>query len=254
MPLRSFAPRSFSSNRLPRSLARALRQDEHAGLCDPLQACREVRRLADDAAFLRLSRSDQVADHDQPGCDPDPHLQGQSSRGDELGHRFDEREAGLHRALGVVFMSLGIAEIDQYAVAHILGDKPAVAFDDRRAAAMIGADDLPQVLGIELGRKGGRTDQVAEHQCELTAFSGVPGRRRDRSPRRLRCNRVQFADRAQQLLAIAEDDAEFLQVLIREVAKDREIDAVFGKTPGIFRHAELLEPRRNLLHYAPRRK
>ena len=31
-----------------------------------LQARREVRRLADDAALLRVSRADQVADDDQP--------------------------------------------------------------------------------------------------------------------------------------------------------------------------------------------
>ena len=41
-----------------------------------LQARREVRRLADDAALLRVPRSDQVADHDQPGRDADTGLQG----------------------------------------------------------------------------------------------------------------------------------------------------------------------------------
>ena len=40
-----------------------------------LQARRKVRRLADDAALLRLTRSDQVADHDQPGRNADTGLQ-----------------------------------------------------------------------------------------------------------------------------------------------------------------------------------
>ena len=49
--------------------------DDHVRLGDPLQARREVRRLADDAALLRLPRSDQVADHDQPGRNADAGLQ-----------------------------------------------------------------------------------------------------------------------------------------------------------------------------------
>ena len=40
-----------------------------------MQSRRDVRRLADDAALLRLSRSNQVADHDQPGGNADAGLQ-----------------------------------------------------------------------------------------------------------------------------------------------------------------------------------
>jgi hypothetical protein len=42
-------------------------------------------------------------------------------------------------ALGVVFVGLGIAEIGEHAVAHILGDETAVALDQIRAAAMVSA-------------------------------------------------------------------------------------------------------------------
>ena len=56
--------------------SRALADDHHVRLCDPLQARREVRRLADDAALLRFPRSDQVADHHQPGGNADAGLQG----------------------------------------------------------------------------------------------------------------------------------------------------------------------------------
>ena len=44
-----------------------------SGSAIALQARREVRRLADDAALLRLSGADQVADHDEPGRDADAH-------------------------------------------------------------------------------------------------------------------------------------------------------------------------------------
>ena len=56
-------------------LSRALSDDHRVRLGDPLQTRREVRRLADDAALLRLTRSDQVADHDQPGGDANAGLQ-----------------------------------------------------------------------------------------------------------------------------------------------------------------------------------
>ena len=41
-----------------------------------LQTRREVRRLADNPALLRLSRSDQIADYDQPSGNADAGLQG----------------------------------------------------------------------------------------------------------------------------------------------------------------------------------
>jgi hypothetical protein len=62
----------------------------------------------------RLAVADQITDHHQPGGDADagfePGMRLQPS--DPLG----EREAGAHRALGVVLMRLGIAEIAQHAV------------------------------------------------------------------------------------------------------------------------------------------
>src|SRR6516225_273279 len=64
-------------------------------------------------------------------------------------------------------MRLRIAEIDEHTVAHILGDKAAKAGDDVGDAAMVGADDLAQILGIEARRQRRRTDQIAEHHRQL---------------------------------------------------------------------------------------
>jgi Fumarylacetoacetate (FAA) hydrolase family len=55
--------------------SRALGDDDHVRLGDALQARREVRRFTNDAALLRLPRSDQVADDDQPGRNADTSLQ-----------------------------------------------------------------------------------------------------------------------------------------------------------------------------------
>ena len=41
------------------------------------------------------------------------------------------------------------------------------------------------------------------------------------------------------------------QVLIGQVGKDREINAVLGKALRVLGHAELFEPVRNLLHCGP---
>src|SRR5208282_5370747 len=45
-------------------LPRALGDDHHVGLGDPLQPRREIWSLADNAAFLRFPRTDEIADHD----------------------------------------------------------------------------------------------------------------------------------------------------------------------------------------------
>jgi len=44
---------------------------------------------------------------------------------------------------------LRISEINQDAVAHVAGDKPAKALDNLCDAAMVSADDPAQVFGID---------------------------------------------------------------------------------------------------------
>ena len=67
----------------------------------------------------------------------------------EPGNLLDELQSRSHRAFGVVLVGPRIAEIGEHAVAHVLGDEATVAFDQFGATAVIGADDLPQLLGIE---------------------------------------------------------------------------------------------------------
>ena len=103
----------------------------------------------------------EIADHDEPGGDADAHLQ--RLGGGDAAHRLDHREAGAHRALGIVFVGARKAEINQHAVAHVFGDEAVEAAHRRRHAAVIGADHLAQLLGIEPRRQCRRADQVAEH-------------------------------------------------------------------------------------------
>ena len=74
IPLRSFGPEVLELKQIAKKSPGSLGDDDHVRLGDALQACREVRRLADDAVLLRLAGPDQVADDDQPGGDPDPQV------------------------------------------------------------------------------------------------------------------------------------------------------------------------------------
>ena len=50
--------------------------DDAVRLCNALQACRKVWRLADDGLLLRSARADQVADDHQARRNADTGLQG----------------------------------------------------------------------------------------------------------------------------------------------------------------------------------
>jgi hypothetical protein len=111
-----------------------------------LEASGKIGRLAYHRLLLGRSCSDQVADHNEARCDPDPDLQGRTGMRCDLRNRLGKIEPGANCAL----VSLRIAEIGQDAIAHVLCDKAAVALDHLRAAAMICADDSTQVLRIDL--------------------------------------------------------------------------------------------------------
>jgi hypothetical protein len=73
-------------------------------------------------------------------------------------------------------MRLRIAEIDQDAVAHIFGDKAGEAGDGVGDAAMIGAENLAQILGVVARCERRRADQIAEHYGQLAALGFRPRR------------------------------------------------------------------------------
>ena len=141
-----------------------------------LQPGGEVRGLADDPALLCGTLADQVADHGEPGGDAEPHAQILPRR--QSADRLDHRQPGAHRPLGIVLMRLRIAEVDQHPVAHIFGDKPVEPADRIGDGAVVGADQLAQILRVEPRRECRRADQIAEHHRQLAAF----GRGRMRRP------------------------------------------------------------------------
>jgi len=59
---------------------------------------------------------------------------------------------------------------------------------------------------------------------------------------------AESADRPQHFATIAEQNPHFFQVLVCEVRKDAEVNAIFDETLGALGHAEFFEPIRNFLH------
>ena len=118
-----------------------------------MEAGRDVGRLAQGQLFLPRAAS-HLTHHHQPGMDAQAHGQVHPSllrqAGIELAHGLDDAQPGPHRPLGVVFVRLGIAKVDQQAIAEILGDVAVKAVDHLGAGVLVGAHHLAQVFRVQL--------------------------------------------------------------------------------------------------------
>jgi hypothetical protein len=114
----------------------------------------------------------EIADHHHAGGDADPRLERRLGQEVEARDGVDQRQAAAHGTLRVILMRLGIAEIDQHAVADAARRDAAHALDHLDAAAMIGGHQLAQILGIKLRRQHRRADEIAKQQRELAALGG----------------------------------------------------------------------------------
>ena len=81
----------------------------------------------------------------------------------QVADRMDHRKAGAHGALGIVLLGTRVAEVSEYAVAHIFGHVPFVQLDGLGADLMKRVDYVTEVFNIELGREGSRADKVTEY-------------------------------------------------------------------------------------------
>jgi hypothetical protein len=129
----------------------------------------------------------------QPGMDPQAHRQVHTpllrQANIELAQGLDDPQSSPHRPLGVILMREGIAEVDEQAIAEILGDTPLKAADDLGARVLIGPYHLAPLFGVELAGERGRVHQVTKQHRELAAF-GLKGRRS-----RCWCGRLRRAGR-----------------------------------------------------------
>ena len=113
---------------------------------------------------------------------------------------------------------------------------------------MVCADDLSHILRVQAGGQSGRADEVAEHDREVATLGGVQRARRGRCRSRngdCRCallNGFEIGNRAQQLAAMAEQDAQLLQILIRQIGEDAEIDRIIAKRLRVLLQTDPAEP------------
>jgi len=166
-------PEVLQFEEVAEKFARAVRDDERVRLGDPLEARREVWCLTDDAALLCFTRANQIADDDKPGCNSDTSLQGNARL--ERCHCGYQIKPCLHGSFGIVFVSLGITEIDEHAVAHVFCDKSAEAAHDFGDALLIGRNDVTEVFRVHARGKCRRADKVGEHHRDLAALGAVFG-------------------------------------------------------------------------------
>jgi hypothetical protein len=129
-----------------------------------LQACRKVWGLTDRCLLACVTRADRLTYDHKTRCNTDTDLHG--SLADNISHR----ETGPHSAFGIGLAGFGPAEIDEHTVANIASDEATKRLGGGCDAGLIGADDLPQILGIEARREGSGADEIAEHNAERAAF------------------------------------------------------------------------------------
>ena len=93
------------------------------------------------------------------------------SRAFDWPHRVEDREPRANGALGVVLARIGPAEVDEQAVAQLLGDVAAPALDRDACGLLVLPDDVAPLLGVELLGERRRADEVAEEDGELAALA-----------------------------------------------------------------------------------
>ena len=138
---------------------------------EALQACGEVRRLADRRLLARITGANRLADDHQSRCDANPNMEWFAAHGCRA-DRGGNGEAGPHGAFGIGLSGFRPAEIDQHPVTDVTRNEAVELADRVGDARLVGADDLPQILGVEPRRECGGTDEIAEHHAEGAAFGG----------------------------------------------------------------------------------
>jgi hypothetical protein len=104
----------------------------------------------------------------------DAHREGDATPGSQhpvqRPHGVHDLEPRVHGAPGIVLVGERIPEVHEQTVAQVLRHMPLEAVDRVGADLVVGADDLAQLLGVEVARELGEAHEVAEHDRELPAL------------------------------------------------------------------------------------
>ncbi len=218
--------------------ARGGGDDDRPGLGQGLKAGCKVRRLPHDSMLPQRTLAAEIADHHQAGRDADTNRERFRGARLESRNRGNDIEPCPHGSLGIVFVRDWITEISQYPVAPELGEEAVISSRNAGAGGVIGIDHGAHVLRIEADRQGGRAHQIADHHGEVTAFGLVTQSRFGRCFSRCTSDPIELRDRAQNPAAMPEQNAEILEVLLRQIADDREVNGVIGEPLGVLTQAD----------------
>jgi hypothetical protein len=148
--------------------------DDRIQSCQALEARRQVGRLSQGQLFVSHATTHLSHDH---LTRMDAKTDSQSDTSHLLqariqhAHRLDNFQSSVHGAQGVVFVGLGIAEIDQETIPKVLGNVPIKALHYLSARLLVGAYHLTQVFRVEPAGQGRGIRQIAEHHRQLPTLS-----------------------------------------------------------------------------------
>ena len=165
-------------------------------------------------------------------------------------HRLLDAKGGPNGSFGVILLRLRIAEASHEPVAKPLEHAPVERCHRPRGLIEIAVDEIAPVLDVESSREFGRADKVAEHDGDRAPFGGIELRRAKRHGRPVR-GKLRY--RFEEPPAVAERDAEFLEVAVGEISEHVQIDLVLAKPFLVLTKTEASEPPADIHDHRSRR-
>ena len=210
---------------------------------------RQVHRLP----CHRIVRvASNIARHDLAARDANMHMEPPPGLRTDLGHSLVDRLGGVDRAYGIVTVRYGRTEDGHDAVADMLVDRAAVIPNDGIGPVDELTENSEQFLRIEFGGELRVAGYIGEQHGNVPAFCGerrlaagtVPAARRQ-SIRQL----AEGLDRCLKPPAVAEVQAQLLEVGFRQTRKDIEPDSSFGQCLRQMAEASSFEPWPDVIHH-----
>ena len=122
-----------------------------------------------------------------------------------------------------------------------------------RHGIAVGPEDLARDLGIEARAESRGADQVDEHHGQLTALGVSRAEAAGSEGRHGGDAGLEGRDRLEQALAVAEIEAELLQVGIGKIAQDVSANPICGERRRVDLETKVGKPLLEVAHPSPRR-
>jgi hypothetical protein len=100
--------------------------------------------------------------------------------GMEVSHGNKHSQTRSYSSLGVIFMGVGIAKVDQETIPKELSNVTVIALNHLRTGGLVCTDHIAPVFRVELRGEFGGVHQITEHHGELATLSLRYGRHRGR--------------------------------------------------------------------------